>query len=655
MSYTKLNGSCYAEDSYPIGSFDYVSLSLTRDENIALVPPTLSTRIYLRLEPHTISHMQLLRSLLYVCVAGICFFSACQPPAPPSSQPNVIIVITDDQGYGDLSAHGNPWLKTPNLDRLHGESIRFTDFHVATTCSPTRSSVMTGKYCNRVGAWHTIMGRHMVWSDEVMMPELFREAGYATAMFGKWHLGDNFPYRPQDRGFDYVFAHGGGGVGQTPDHWNNDYFDDTYFRNGVPEKKEGYCTDVWFEEAISFMEQNKDKPFFCYLATNAPHGPFHVDPVYSNPYEKNEDIVNANFLGMIANIDENMGRLRQKLKDLQIADNTILVFMTDNGSAAGSQLDNQQFVSKGYNAGMRGKKGSPYEGGHRVPCFIHWKNGNLFIGRDIKQLAGAIDLAPTLLDLCGIAAPPDIEFDGTSLKPLLEGKKGWENRILFADTQREDTLKKYKQYCVMEGEWRLVNGELYHLGQDPEQRHDLSAEHSFRKQNLMAVYEAWWMRTTERKDEYTYIPLGEKSGEQVLTQHDIHPETPSQPAWHQSHIRAGKISKGYWVVKVEEAGTYQFQLRRWPKESQLKQGESAPEGDMIPKGPAFKEGEALALKTAVVQIAGQTKEKSVDTDAESTDFSLSLEPGQYRLWANYVSESGEENSAYYVYASKGSQ
>jgi arylsulfatase A-like enzyme len=194
--------------------------------------------------------------------------SAGHTVTPEKKRPNVVLVMTDDQGYGDLACHGNSIIKTPNLDALHAQSTRLTNFHVGPTCSPTRASLMTGRYCNRTGVWHTVMGRSLLRKDEVTMADVFRAGGYKTGIFGKWHLGDNYPFRPQDRGFDEVLIHKGGGIGNTQDYWGNDYFDDTYFRNGRPERFEGYCTDVWFTEAIKFIEANKDRPFFCYLPTN---------------------------------------------------------------------------------------------------------------------------------------------------------------------------------------------------------------------------------------------------------------------------------------------------------------------------------------------------------------------------------------------------
>jgi len=191
-------------------------------------------------------------------------------------RPNVILVMTDDQGYGDLACLGNSVIKTPNLDRLYAKSIRLTNFHVDPTCTPTRSALMTGHYSSRTGAWSTFMGRSLLRKDEVTMGDVFTAGGYRTGIFGKWHLGDNYPFWPHDRGFGEALIHGGGSIGEAPDYWDNNYFDDTYFNNGKAEKFKGYCTDVWFNEAIKFIEANNDRPFFCYISTNSPHGPLNI-------------------------------------------------------------------------------------------------------------------------------------------------------------------------------------------------------------------------------------------------------------------------------------------------------------------------------------------------------------------------------------------
>ena len=291
--------------------------------------------------------------------------------ADDARKPNVVIVITDDQGYGDLAFTGNSVIRTPTLDKLSKQGTLLNNFHVDPTCAPTRSALMTGRYSDRVGVWHTVQGRSLLRRRETTMPDIFGANGYATGMFGKWHLGDCYPYRPEDRGFQHCVYHQAGGVGQAPDYWGNDYFDDTYIVNGKHQRLEGYCTDVWFDQGMKFIKDNKDKPFFAYISTNAPHGPYYSPEKYSKPYAGNPKVPLPEFYGMITNIDDNMARLMKMLDDEGLADNTILVFMTDNGTAAGIK------GGRGYDGGMRGMKNSEYEGGHRVPFMIRWPNGKI--------------------------------------------------------------------------------------------------------------------------------------------------------------------------------------------------------------------------------------------------------------------------------------
>ena len=342
---------------------------------------------------------------------------------------DVIFVLTDDQGYGDLGCNGNMSIRTPNIDTFADEAIRMTNFHSGTTSAPTRASLLTGHYNNATRVWHTIMGRSILDSDEYTLANAFSDNGYTTAIFGKWHLGDNYPYRPQDRGFDESLAHGGG-IGQTPDYWGNDYFDDIYYRNGTPEQQQGYCTDIWFREAENFITRHKGgKPFFCYLSLNAPHSPYHIDEEYVSEFRNNPDIVEPRFYGMISNIDKNFGELIELLKNSGIYDNTIIVFMTDNGTSGGCTTDRNGFVTRGYNAGMRGKKGSPYDGGHRVPFFIRIPGFNSF---SCNTLTSCIDFMPTITDLCELDIPEDLVFDGISIKSALYGDCPDENRTLVS-------------------------------------------------------------------------------------------------------------------------------------------------------------------------------------------------------------------------------
>ncbi|RMD85220.1 MAG: Cerebroside-sulfatase, partial [Lentisphaerae bacterium] len=407
-------------------------------------------------------------------------------------RPNVILVLTDDQGYGDLGCCGNPWIQTPNIDRFARESVRCHDFHVSPLCTPTRGAIMSGRRPIRNGAWATAWGRSLLNLGELTLAEAFAYNDYRTGMFGKWHLGDNFPYRPQDRGFQHVVAHKGGGVGQTPDFWGNCYFNDTYFHNGTPQKHTGYCTDIWFDAAMEFIEANHQQPFFCYIATNAPHSPYFVEERYSAPYRSNPKIPNPEFYGMITNIDWNFGRLREHLQRLGIEDDTILIFMTDNGSSGG--WDEQRGL--GYNGGMRGKKGSFYDGGHRVPFFLRWANGEL-VDRDIYDLLDHTDLFPSFISLCQLSLPREVEFDGLDVSPTLSGKKQEElrERVCFVQNRQATEAPLKWHNLVMTPEWRLIHGkELYHIKTDPGQNRDLAAQYPEVVERLRQAHEAWWER-----------------------------------------------------------------------------------------------------------------------------------------------------------------
>ncbi|MGB2821507.1 MAG: arylsulfatase [Phycisphaerae bacterium] len=548
-----------------------------------------------------------------------------------AARPNVIVVITDDQGYGDLGCHGNKVIRTPNLDRLHGQSTRLTDFHVGPTCSPTRAALMSGRYCNRTGVWHTIMGRSMLRKDEVTLANVFADGGYRTGHFGKWHLGDNYPFSPRYRGFEVVWRHGGGGVGQTPDYWGNDYTDDTYEHNGKFVKHTGYCTDVWFEGAMKFIDESvkRSKPFFCYLTTNAPHGPFNVPAKYSEMYQGKPDVPSANFYGMITNIDENMGRLMKRLDDLGIAEGTILIFMTDNGTAGGFR------GGKGFNAGMRGTKGSEYDGGHRVPCFIRWPGGGIEAGVDIGRITAHIDLMPTLAALCGIARPKGVKLDGDSLAPLLRANDAnWPDRVLITDSQRLEDPVKWRKSAVMTDRWRLVNGkELYDMKADPGQKTSVAEANPKVVEQLRAEYEKWWASVSERFAGYCETIIGSERENPVrLTAHDWHGGGANR-TWNQGHIRGGPLANGFWAVDVARAGTYELELRRWPKEA-----------DKPIRERLFDVTEAR------LRIANVDQTQPVAADAKTATFRVKIEAGKTKLETWFLNGKGKSCGAFYVYA-----
>ena len=597
----------------------------------------------IKIECVTIHHFLVLWMVLVL-------LSSCGDKKAPktidASKPNVIIVITDDQGYGDLGHTGNPIIKTPHIDEFSEEAVNLTNYHVGTTCSPTRAGLMTGRNCNRNGVWHTIMGASILNEGETTFADVFRANGYATGMFGKWHLGDNHPFLPQDRGFQEAFYHGGGGVGQTPDYWNNDYFDDTYFRNGIPEKKNGYCTDVWFEEAMKFMESSKESPFLCYLSLNAPHGPYNVPQEYYDLYKEEEQLSERQkrFYGMITNIDDNFSKLLRHMEKLGISDNTLIIFTTDNGTASGAGA---------YNAGMRGMKGSEYDGGHRVPFIARWPKGNLGGGKSLDGLTAHVDVFPTLMTLMGLNFTPEKNMDGKDISSYLLGKEDIMDRYLVTDTQRVPWPVKGKQSCVMNGNWRLVNGtELYNISDDPGQQKNIAEQHQEKVMEMNTFYQDWWNEVAE-ETKYSIINLGTSKAVDVLTCHDAQTKD-EYPPWNQTLVRKGKPMKpAPFSVNFVSAGTYRFHLRRWPAESKLALGESV--SDSI--APTFFKnarvnGRTMEFVNAHLEVANQKKSIKVDNTKESAILEMEVQQGATELLAYFDMKNGEQTNAFYVNVEK---
>ena len=605
----------------------------------------------------------MLESLLLLLVSQN---AAAESPSRPNivpSRPNIVIVITDDQGYGDLSCHGNPVLKTPQLDKLHAESVRLTDYHVAPTCSPTRAALMTGHWQNATGVWHTIAGRSLLRESEVTLATRLNELGYDTAMFGKWHLGDNYPNRPIDRGFDEVFIHGGGGVGQTPDYWDNAYFGGHYFRGVAggdltPEPVEGHCTDVWFDAAEDFIRrqaaEDDGEPFFAYIATNAPHGPFHSRPDYAEHYADYGTKV-QHFFGMIEHVDARIGTLRDVLDENGLTENTLFLFTTDNGTASGAKV---------FNAGMKGGKGTEYEGGHRVPAFWHWPAGGIGgegDNRDVDLLSAHVDIAPTILDLVGGELPGD--GDGLSLSKPLRGQEiDLSPRTVVTDSQRIRYPVRTRKTAVMRDRWRLVNNaELYDIKADPGQRKNVIADHPELVAELRADYDAWWDSLTPGLDEVVHIPVGTDAAEEVLlTAHDWFVDDIATP-WNQAAIRDAKLlpagsidaTDNYWNVEVMRPGRYELRLRRWPSEAAAAIDASLSPGDPVPGSAAFRTtpGESIAplAATAVVQWSDVRETATFDAGSEVATVTIEMSTvGDTQLRAGFEKENGFVFAPYVV-------
>ena len=474
---------------------------------------------------------------------NLLLFLALVSSALAAKKPNIILVITDDQGYGPVGKHGHPWIKTPNLDKHYEKSTHFTRFLVSPTCSPTRAAIMTGRHPMKNGITHTILERERMTLNATILPQVLKSAGYTSGIFGKWHLGDEKEYQPDQRGFDEVFIHGAGGIGQAyncscADAPKNKYFNPVIRHNGSFVKTKGYCTDLFFTAAMGWIKEAKDKdaPFFAYITTNAPHGPFIAPPSNTKRFtDLGFQAKTAGFYGMIENIDENMGRLQAKLDEWKIMDNTILIFMSDNGMTGGGSgkgvvgKASDGTPMKMFNADQKGLKGSADEGGVRVPFFIRW-DGNFRAGHDIKNVSAHIDLLPTFAQIAG-AKLPEKQVEGRSLLPLLKGQKILQQaRYLFTNKARwktgaEPNAHQWKNFAVRGPRFRLVDNALYDMIADPGQKTDVAAKHPEKVKEMRAAYDAFW-----------------KSARPLMVNEDA-PMSPTRPyhVWYDEQMKAGGI------------------------------------------------------------------------------------------------------------------
>jgi arylsulfatase A-like enzyme len=515
-------------------------------------------------------------------VALCCGLGTARAAAEDGAQakrPNVVVIITDDQGHGDLGFHGNPKIRTPHLDQLARQGVRLDRFYVMPVCAPTRACLMTGRYNYRTRVVDTFLGRAMMDPGEVTLAEMLGGAGYRTAIFGKWHLGDNYPLRPIDQGFQEALVLKGGGIGQPSDPpGGSSYFNPVLQHNGRQVTAKGYCSDVFAGAAIDFIAANRDRPFFVYLAFNCPHAPLQVPDAYLKPYEEmhlsNEQFpkgghplpapldpeVTARVYGMVTNIDDNVGRLLSALEKGGLAQDTIVIFLTDNGP--------QQVR---FNSGMLDRKTSVHEGGIRVPCFIRWPR-SLQAGRVVDRVAAAIDLAPTILDACGVARPGDVAFDGKSLLPLLRGEAAdWTDRTLFFQWHRGDVPERYRAFAARSQHYKLVRPEqaqrprlpmertfeLYDMQSDPLEMHDIAADHPDIVSRLRSEYDHWFddVGKTRGYDPPRIVLGAPAENPSVLTRQD----------WRGPAAGWGPNDFGHWEIRVARPGQYTITLHVAPR------------------------------------------------------------------------------------------
>lgn len=467
-------------------------------------------------------------------------------------RPNVVLIMTDDQGWGDIHSHYNLKLDTPVLDKLAADGVRFDRFYVSPVCAPTRASLLTGRYHLRTGVSWVTRGLETMRSEEVTIAEALKQAGYATGCFGKWHNGAHYPYNPGGQGFDEF-------LGFCAGHWNN-YFDTRLEHNGKQVKPRGYITDVLTDAAITFIEKHRHRRFFCYIPYNAPHGPFQVPDRYFNKYKKRGfDDKNACIYGMVENIDDNVRRILKKLDELELTGNTIVIFLTDNGANG-----------RRYNSGMRGTKGSVHEGGVRVPLFIRWP-GHIKPRANVEKIAAHIDLLPTVMDLCGVPMPETLPLDGVSLVPLLKGRTaGWPDRMIFTHQSRRGEVLPAPG-ALRTQQYRLVTYgkryELYDMIADPSQKKNIGGRRPQVLKKLTAAYEAWFKDVTKNRIERLPIPVGHAKGNPV--------ELPAPESYFHGNVtfkgRAGWANDWitnwqstddyvWWEIDVVHPGKYEVSL-----------------------------------------------------------------------------------------------
>jgi arylsulfatase A-like enzyme len=536
--------------------------------------------------------------LALLAFAALAF--GCGAPPPDASRPNFVLVLTDDQGYGDLGAHGNDRIRTPNLDRMAAQGVEFERFYVEPVCSPTRAALMTGRYHYRTGVLHTSRGGAKMHGDETTIAEMLREAGYRTGHFGKWHLGDNDPMRPMDQGFEESVWHKSGGIDQSPDRPNS-YFDPWLWRNDEKFQAKGYCADIFFDAALDFITRRAKEPFFVYLATNTPHDPLQVAEQYWQPYvEAGVPEATAKVYGMVENIDHNMGRLFDKLDALGLRDNTVVVFLTDNGP----QHDR-------YRAGLRGIKAAVYEGGVRAISL--WQGPGFGSPRKIKPFAAHVDVTPTFAELAGLPAVAMAELDGRSLVPLLlDDQSGRPERTHFTQVHRGLEVRPGQNAAVITDRYKLVLGpgtfnredppfsseppvELYDLESDPGELNNLAGREPEIVADLRARYDAWFDSVSgSRAFTPGVIRLGaEREDPAVLCRYQDSTYVGGRPT--------------SWSVHIDDPGGYELTVRLSDEE----------------KGRPGK---------IIVEINGARQEQSVAADNPSAVFELPAGPAALAVW-----------------------
>jgi arylsulfatase A-like enzyme len=589
--------------------------------------------------------------------------------AAAKKKPNVIVILSDDIGYGDFSCHGNPVLKTPCLDRIAKEGTDFTDFHVTPVCTPTRGQLMTGMDCLHNLACSVTAGRTIPRRDIPTMADLFRKGGYATGIFGKWHLGHDYPDRPMDRGFDKAVWFKGWGL-QSEIEFDNDYVNPRYLDGTETKRASAYCTDLWFQEAIAWMTRQKDKgkPFLAYIPTNAAHMPLWAPEKYADLY-KDAGQQLAPFYAMMANLDDNIGQLDDWLKKSGIYRDTIVVFMTDNGSAfmmqggmgrggmgaqrggmgRGARGGGANASAQAYNAGLREGKASNYDGGHRVACFFRFPEGKLESGLQAATPTQIQDILPTLLDLCEVS-PGKAAFDGVSLVPLMK-KQQIKDRMFVVQYGQRLRPVKYDGSIIW-NQWRLQKGkELYDIVKDRAQQTDVVEQFPDVVNRMKAFYEGWWAKLEPGISTPIPMLLGTAAQNPVMLTSIDWWEVDADNINFVSNGTGGPRG-GAWNVQVESAGKYRIELRRWPFHTNKPIGSEGPRVTVNGR-PLTQQVKLMPAHEVVLSVNGT--EQSVRVKPEDLggvlEFNLSKGKGKLQGWFRDA-DGNDLCGAYYALVTK---
>lgn len=552
------------------------------------------------------------------------FLLACSTARSTPGQPNVVVMLIDNHGFFELSCHGHPVLQTPRIDQFAAEGVSFSNFHAPPFCSPSRGALLTGRYALRAGIHNTVGGVSILHRDEKTVADFLKEAGYATGVFGKWHLGMNYPYAPKFRGFDEVFIHGGGGVSQLEDYYGNNHMDATYEHNGTYVKSDGFSTDVLFDQAIRFIKDQKGKPFFCYIATPAVHFPLLTHPenakrLLARGVERSKEFP---LYSMIENVDDNVGKLMDFLKAVGLRENTLVILASDQGVN-----DRGALVHR---SGKWQNRGVQYDEKHQVYCMIQFPELTEGNAGPVDNLAGMVDLMPTVLDVCGIAQPDNL--DGRSLTPLLSGSDRWDNeRILIVQCPRKRQRHHWENVSIKSQQWRLVDGDkLYDVKEDRGQTVNLIERYPQIAKRLAAAYESFWKSLPPAEALISPHVLGSAKAPDVrLNGMDWYV---GDAPWTQQ-ILDRKTQNGKWRVEVARDGRFRFELRRYPREAE----------------------KPIEAFSAAIEIGPVKSERAVDPQAKQAVFELDLKRGTYDLSATFSHREGSGPQqvwgAYYAYVS----